>query len=696
MKSIDDALELRGRIFGAFELAELEHDPGRDVDHLLTFVVVGAGPTGVEMAGQIAELAHRTLKRDFRRINTARRPGHPARRRAAGAAAVRREARRARPRRSSSSSASRSSSARWSTDVDERGIDVKDKDGSAPRGSRPSTKIWAAGVAGQPARPAARRAVRRRRSTAPAGSGCNPDLTLPGHPEVFVVGDMIASTTCPGVAQVAIQGGEVRRQARSSAGSTASAPQTAVPLLRQGLDGDDLAGSARSREIGKLRLTGFIAWLLWLGVHLVYLTGFKNRVTTLLHWAVSFLGRGRSERAVTTQQVFARTAMQRLEQVEEENAQPSPEPARPAHSAGTGERAGRTQVGRTVPSAPPDGRRRSASLGRRDHPLRRRRLADRALALARPAPGRVRPPRAGLGPTTGTRWASATSRSSSTRSTSSWRGLSLTMPLKHEALRLATRRSALVERVGAANTLVFGPGGRDGPPTTPTSRAWSAALRESRGRGPFRARRCWGAGRTGEFRRRRAGRAHRRRHGRRPRLRPAPARCGPSRTPSVSPSTSSPGTHADAALAAPLVVVRRSRRARPTRSPAAVPATPGLLLDVLVRPVADAARRRVGRAPAARVLGGLDLLVHQAALQVELMTGSRCARGGAARGAAPTLTRRRDPVGGLLGWGHVERGSRAAGPGARRRGRRRRHRLLRGLPPRRGRLATCCCSSATG
>ena len=94
MKSIDDALELRGRIFGAFEMAELGAARGENVDHLLTFVVVGAGPTGVEMAGQIAELAHRTLHRDFRAINTRTRPRDPRRRRPAGAAAVRREARR--------------------------------------------------------------------------------------------------------------------------------------------------------------------------------------------------------------------------------------------------------------------------------------------------------------------------------------------------------------------------------------------------------------------------------------------------------------------------------------------------------------------------------------------------------------------------------------------------------------------------
>ncbi len=94
MKSIDDALELRGRIFGAFEMAELGANRGDNVDHLLTFVVVGAGPTGVEMAGQIAELAHRTLKRDFRAINTRERARDPARRRPPGAAALRPEARR--------------------------------------------------------------------------------------------------------------------------------------------------------------------------------------------------------------------------------------------------------------------------------------------------------------------------------------------------------------------------------------------------------------------------------------------------------------------------------------------------------------------------------------------------------------------------------------------------------------------------
>ena len=107
MKSIDDALELRGRIFGAFEMAELGANRGDDVDHLLTFVVVGAGPTGVEMAGQIAELAHRTLKRDFRSINTRIGARHP--RSTPPPRCCRRSARSSapRPRASSRSSASR-------------------------------------------------------------------------------------------------------------------------------------------------------------------------------------------------------------------------------------------------------------------------------------------------------------------------------------------------------------------------------------------------------------------------------------------------------------------------------------------------------------------------------------------------------------------------------------------------------------
>ncbi|MFZ5846631.1 MAG: NAD(P)/FAD-dependent oxidoreductase, partial [Actinomycetota bacterium] len=305
MKSIDDALELRGRIFGAFELAEIA-ETDEEIERLLTFVVVGAGPTGVEMAGQIAELAHRTLKHDFRRINTREarvilldaapqvlppfgaKLGHKTKEELEklgvevqlGAMVV---------------------------DVDERGLEVKDKDGSRRR-IEAVTKVWAAGVQ---ASPLGRTLAEQ--TGAPldrAGRiGVNPDLTLPGHPEVFVVGDMISLDNLPGVAQVAIQGAKYAAKEIDNR-LAGRAPQ---PPFRY-FDKGSMAIISRFRAVamvGKLRLSGFLAWLMWLAVHLVYITGFKNRVTALLHWAVSFIGRGRSERTTTEQQIFARAALSR-------------------------------------------------------------------------------------------------------------------------------------------------------------------------------------------------------------------------------------------------------------------------------------------------------------------------------------------------------------------------------------------------
>src|SRR3954463_15705472 len=202
MKSIDDALELRGRIFGAFELAELSDDEA-EIDRLLTFVVVGAGPTGVEMAGQIAELAHRTLAKDFRRICT-----HDARVilvDAAGQVLPPFGAKLgAATARSLEKRGVEIKLGEMVTDVDERGIEIRRKDGTLER-IEASTKVWAAGVQ---ASPLGRTLAEQ--TGAPldrAGRiGVNPDLTLPGHPEVFVVGDMISLDNLPGVAQVAIQG----------------------------------------------------------------------------------------------------------------------------------------------------------------------------------------------------------------------------------------------------------------------------------------------------------------------------------------------------------------------------------------------------------------------------------------------------------------------------------------------------------
>jgi NADH:ubiquinone reductase (H+-translocating) len=321
MKSIDDALELRGRIFGAFELAELALTP-EEVERALTFVVVGAGPTGVEMAGQIAELAHRTLKNDFRHIDPTKariilvdavdtvlpsfgeRLGGAARRRLTDMGVDVRLG-------------------TMVTDVDATGITVKERDGGSTR-IEALTKVWAAGVQ---ASPLGRQLAEQSGAEVDRAGRVHvePDLTLPGHPEVFVVGDMMALDDLPGVAQVAIQGS---RFAARQIGRRLDGKET-EPRFEY-VDKGSMATISRFSavaSIGRLRFAGFFAWVLWLGIHLVYIIGFKHRVTTLLHWFVSFLGRGRAERVATEQQVFGRQAMDALP--------PQDQPSLPT-SSGTG------------------------------------------------------------------------------------------------------------------------------------------------------------------------------------------------------------------------------------------------------------------------------------------------------------------------------------------------------------------------
>jgi NADH dehydrogenase len=136
-----------------------------------------------------------------------------------------------------------------------------------------------------------------------------PDCTLPGHPEVFVVGDLMALGHLPGVAEVAMQSGmhaafQIQRRLRGDA----------TPRRFRYRNLGDLASISRYfavAKLGRLEFAGLIGWLLWLVVHLTFLTGFKNRITALFHWAISFLGRARSERTITIQQVLARRALQR-------------------------------------------------------------------------------------------------------------------------------------------------------------------------------------------------------------------------------------------------------------------------------------------------------------------------------------------------------------------------------------------------
>ncbi|MDP5183514.1 NAD(P)/FAD-dependent oxidoreductase [Blastococcus sp. BMG 814] len=306
MKSIDDALELRGRIFGAFELAEIAKDPA-EVDRLLTFVVVGAGPTGVEMAGQIAELARRTLRRDFRNINPT------------GARIILLDAAPAvlpsfgeklgeAARRQLNEIGVDVQLGAMVTGVDADGLEVKDSDGQVRR-IQAATKIWAAGVQaselgrilGEQTGAEVDRAGR---------ISVQPDLTLPGHPEIHVVGDMMALGKLPGVAQVAIQGG---RYAAEAIERRATGKKSQEPF--EYFDKGSMATISRFSavaDIWKFKFSGFTAWVLWLVVHLMYIVGFKSRITTVLHWMVSFLGRGRSERVATQQQVYGRLALEQL------------------------------------------------------------------------------------------------------------------------------------------------------------------------------------------------------------------------------------------------------------------------------------------------------------------------------------------------------------------------------------------------
>lgn len=307
MKSIDDALELRARIFGSLEMAELTDDPEQR-RRLLTFVVVGAGPTGVEMAGQIAELTRHTLRDDYRRIDTTSAKvllfdGVDAVLGSFG------------PKLSASAKAQLERNGvdvrlgAMVTDVDADGLQVRYSDGRTER-IEAACKVWAAGVQASPL--GAMLAEQSGAELDRAGRvKVRPDLTLPGHPEVFVLGDMVALDKLPGVAQVAIQSG------RYAAGRILATMDDGAPPGPDFVYHDKGAMAVTSRfgaiaKIGSLELTGFLAWLAWLFVHLLYIVGFKNRVVTLLHWAITFIGQARTERVTTQQQLVARLAVQQL------------------------------------------------------------------------------------------------------------------------------------------------------------------------------------------------------------------------------------------------------------------------------------------------------------------------------------------------------------------------------------------------
>ena len=306
MKDIDDALELRGRIFGAFELAELATDPD-ERRRLLTFVVVGAGPTGVEMAGQIAELAQRTLRDEFRSID----PAEAQVILLDGADQVLPPFGERLGRKAKASLEKRGVDVQLGAmvvDLDETSITIDDADGGR-REIEAVTKVWAAGVAGSPLGKIV--ADQAGADVDKAGRvHVQDDLTLPGHEEVYLVGDMINLKGYPGVAQLAIQGGKyaadqiVRRvEGREPAGPFKYFDKGSMATISK---------YSAVAKIGPLNFTGVPAWLAWLAVHLIAMVGFKNRVTTLLSWIITFVGDSRNERVSTMRMVFARNAMDDL------------------------------------------------------------------------------------------------------------------------------------------------------------------------------------------------------------------------------------------------------------------------------------------------------------------------------------------------------------------------------------------------
>jgi NADH dehydrogenase len=289
MKTIDDAMELRRRVFGAFEVAEMTADAA-ERERWLTIAIVGAGPTGVELAGQIRELAVRSLRGEFRTFDASsvrvvlldggKEPLATFGDQLSGKAAKELEHLGVELR----------MGARV-VGIDATGVDLTDAAGTASRLDTYTT-VWAAGVEASPL--AAELAKATGADLDRAGRiAVLADLTLPGHPEVFVVGDMMALDNLPGVAEVAMQGG------LHAANTIARRLKGEAPKPFKYRDLGSAATIGRFKSVVNfrgLRLSGFPGWVIWAFVHLSFLTGFGNRLSTLLKWTRSFIGRGRPER----------------------------------------------------------------------------------------------------------------------------------------------------------------------------------------------------------------------------------------------------------------------------------------------------------------------------------------------------------------------------------------------------------------
>jgi len=289
VKSLESALVVRSRILNAFEAAEEEPDADRRAAWL-TFVVVGAGPTGVEMAGQIGELARDTLRNDFRAID-------PRTARILLVEVADRVLTTFPP--SLSAKAQRSLeklgvtvlTGRTVTGIDPEGVTIDDERVAS------HTVVWAAGVTASSLAGRLGELTNAERDRAGRVT-VEPDLTLPGHPEVFALGDMVRlrDAVLPGVAPVAMQQG--RYAARVVRDRLRGKPS---PPFRYRDKGNlaTIGRAAAVADVKGLHLSGFPAWITWLVVHLWYLVGFQNRVLVFIRWSVSFATHGRGARLIT-------------------------------------------------------------------------------------------------------------------------------------------------------------------------------------------------------------------------------------------------------------------------------------------------------------------------------------------------------------------------------------------------------------
>ena len=288
LKTIEDALEIRGRVFLAFEEAERTLDRAQQTE-CLTFVVVGGGPTGVELAGTLAEIAHHSMKRDFRAIDPDLTsvvlieglgrvlPSYPEE---LSRAAERQLARLGVTVRTGS----------LVTSIDAHGVTLKGGERISSR-----TVLWAAGVAASPL---------ARSLGAPLDRAgrveVRPDLTVPGHPEIFVTGDL-AALTCdgkpvPGVAPAAIQAG--KHAARNIRRAIAGQPLEPFRYRDKGSLAT-IGRAAAVADLKRVKLTGFLAWWAWWAIHIFFLIGFRSRLLVMFGWAWSYFTFQRGARLIT-------------------------------------------------------------------------------------------------------------------------------------------------------------------------------------------------------------------------------------------------------------------------------------------------------------------------------------------------------------------------------------------------------------